>query len=199
MSQDAPIFSKVFGDQWCLLPPIMHKHYANRPFCDEEHVAVGEMDIRCARPLAWLATIFKFVGGIPALNANKVEVRVRFRSSKNTRSLHFVREFFYKGESPHIFHSHMTHRQHGSVSEVTKFGLVWRSHFTWNGVAVLLAHEGYAFSLLGYELPVPLTWLLGSVHAEEHPIDEECFRMKMEVRHPLWGFVYGYRGQFRMQ
>ena len=40
-----PIFQSIFGEQWSVLPPVMHKHYANRPRSNDVVTVEGLMKV----------------------------------------------------------------------------------------------------------------------------------------------------------
>jgi hypothetical protein len=82
--------------------------------------------------------------------------------------------------------------------EFMRLGLGWRMAYTWTGEKVILSHKGYVLSLCGFLLPLPLDLLIGKGCAEETPAGDKEFSMMMEIRHPLWGRVYGYSGKFRI-
>ena len=85
-----------------------------------------------------------------------------------------------------------------NVTEIMAFGICWRSSYHWNGEKVLLKHKGYAFHLFGLFIPLPITWLLGAGNAWETPTSDTGFNMYVEIRHPLWGKLYGYDGHFEL-
>jgi hypothetical protein len=43
-----------------------------------------------------------------------------------------------------------------------------------------------------------LTILIGKGYAEETPLNDDAFAMMTEIRHALWGKIYGYSGSFRV-
>ena len=199
MKEKQAIFKPIFGDSWLTLPPVMKLHYANRPDSTEEYLAVGELEVKAAPALRLIAPVLRLLGGPPVVNARNVPVTVCFKSEPHKDTLHFVRTFHFSGKPPYVFHSRMVPSGGNRVAEVMKFGLVWRMKYKWQEGRVILEHDGYALNFFGKRLRVPLTWILGSVHAEEHPIDDTHFSMKVGITHPLWGFVYGYRGWFKME
>ena len=43
--RNTPIFQSVFGDDWPRMPPVMHLHYANRPYGCDISTAKGTMSV----------------------------------------------------------------------------------------------------------------------------------------------------------
>jgi hypothetical protein len=76
--------------------------------------------------------------------------------------------------------------------EMMGLGLGWRMAYSWNGSKVVLAHKGYVWRLFGFLIPLPLTFLLGAGYGEETAINDDEFSIMTEIRHPLWGRVFGY-------
>lgn len=195
---DEPIFKDIFGKTWLDLPPVLRKHYPNRPYSDDRTVAVGEMDVACAGPVKFFAPIAKLLGQIPATNETNVPVNVTFRSDPNSRAFHFERIFKFRNDRPYAFCSRMVGLGNGDVVEIMRFGLSWKLRYHWDGEKVILLHRGYALHLLGWFIPMPLTFLLGKGHAEETAIDDRTFDMIMHLSHPWWGRIYTYHGRFQV-
>jgi hypothetical protein len=191
-------FKAIFGDTWDKLPPVMHKHYANRPYTDDVTIAEGALDVMCKPPLLWFASLMKLMGQIPARNEKNVPVTVRFQSDKNSRSFHFNRTFNFKSAKPYAFRSRMLQIRNNEVIEVMRFGLGWKMLYLWDGKKVVLQHRGYTLQLFGCLIPVPLTLLMGEGYAEEIPVDDETFDMMTHIVHPWWGKIYEYKGRFKM-
>lgn len=193
-----PIFKSIFGASWDGLPPVMKKHYANRPYTDDETVVEGTLDVMCKPPLLWLSLLMKFMGQIPAQNENGVPVTVRFESDKDSKAFHFNRTFNFKDKTPYTFRSRMIQIKDNEVIEIMRFGLGWKMLYLWDGKKVLLKHNGYALHIFGHFIPVPLTFLMGKGYAEEIAVDDKKFDMITHITHSWWGKVYEYKGRFKI-
>ncbi|ODS22965.1 hypothetical protein AB835_11470 [Candidatus Endobugula sertula] len=194
--KNEPIFKSIFGDTWGDLPLVMQKHYSNRPYSDDVTQVEGFLDVMCKPPLTYLSPLMKIMGQIPMRNETAVPVTVYFESDENTKSLHFNRIFRFKGQKPYLFHSRMLQLKDNQVIEIMRFGLCWKMRYSWDGQKVILKHDGYALSLFGHFIPIPLTLLIGNGYAEEIPIDDNTFSMVTHITHSLWGKLYEYKGQF---
>ena len=153
----------------------------------------------CAGPVQWLAPLFWLTRGIPPQNEKDVSVTVEFKSDRNSKALYFDRIFHFKKRKPYRFRSKMLQTHDNEVIEIMASRFGWRMHFVYQDGRVELKHRGYVFHFPGCFIPLPLTLLLGAGNAEEMAVDENSFDMSVEITHPLWGKVYGYRGRFRMQ
>lgn len=196
--KQSPTFASVFGSAWTELPPVFKKHYRNHPYSTETSSVKGQLDVVCKAPLLWFAPLLRLMGQIPAFNENGVPVRVDFKSDSNSKAFIFDRKFYFSSGKTYSFYSKMIPVKGNELVEIMRFGLGWRLRCIWDGEKVILAHRGYALSLFGHLIPLPLTYLLGAGNAWEYPIDDSTFDMEMSIVHPWWGKVYGYKGRFEV-
>ena len=198
MSEQA-IFKTIFADDWSKLPPVMQKHYVNRPYTDDISCVEGRLDVMCAGPIKFLAPLFWLMKGVPPVNEKNVPVQVRFESNKNTKEFCFNRMFYFKSKKPYCFKSKMFHTTGNQLVEIMPFGIAWKMSYHWEDECVKLKHRGYAFIIFGRMIPLPLKYLIGEGSAVEKAVDDESFDMQVEIRHPWWGKIYEYKGRFRIK
>lgn len=196
--KEEPTFKSIFGESWDKLPPVMKKHYANHPYSNQVTTVEGTLDVYCKPPLIWLSPLMKLLGQIPAFNEKNIPVTVRFESDSNSKAFHFHRCFNLAGGTRYIFHSRMLQISGNEVVEIMRFGLAWKLEYSWDGDKVLLKHKGYALKAFGHLVPLPLTILLGAGNAVEYPVDDNTFDMEVNIAHPIWGDMYGYKGRFEV-
>jgi predicted DCC family thiol-disulfide oxidoreductase YuxK len=197
-NKDQPIFKSIFGKAWDELPPVMRKHYANRPYTEDLVTVEGNLDVMCGGPIRILRSLFLLLRLIPPYNENNVPVTVNFESVKDTREFQFNRTFHFTNSKPYRFRSRLIQVEGNEVIEIMRFGVGWRMNYLWQDGKVILKHRGYAMKLFGRFIPLPLTAILGEGYAEEVAVDDETFNMFVEIRHPWWGKIYGYKGQFKI-
>ncbi|MGM0423036.1 MAG: DUF4166 domain-containing protein [Pseudomonadota bacterium] len=198
MTQKQPIFKDVFKTDWPDLPPVMHQHYANRPYSDDRVTVTGHLDVMCAGPLKLLSPLLWWLRGIPPHNEKNVLTTVHFDSRPDSKALHFNRIFHFKTRKAYSFQSRMLPTSNNEVIEIMPFGLGWRTQFSWRDNKVILEHRGYVLQIGGRFIPLPLTLLLGKGYAEETAIDDKTFAMITHITHPWWGKVYEYKGRFEI-
>lgn len=196
MSQTEPTFKSVFGTAWDDLPPVMKKHYANRPWSSDITSVEGTLDVMCKGPIRLLAPLMRLMGQIPARNEKSVRVTVDFQSDPTSAAFRYNRTFHFRDTAPYVFRSRMIQLEGNLVAEVMRFGLTWKMHYEWDGQKVLLRHRGYALHVFGRFIPLPLTFLMGNGYAEEIAIDDNTFDMVTHITHGLWGKIYEYKGRF---
>ena len=194
--KDQPIFKSIFGEDWDKLPPVMHKHYAIRPYSDDIITVKGELDVMCRGPVRLFSPLFRLMRNVPPVNEESVPVIVHFSADKNRPTFHFHRTFYFKEHKPYSFRTAMIQIRGNEVVEMMAFGLCWRMNYLWEDGRVILRHKGYAFRAFGHFIPLPITWLIGRGDAWERAIDENKFEMSATITHPLWGKVYEYKGWF---
>lgn len=190
-----PIFQLIFGKDWQKLPPVMLKHYANRPYSNDISTVEGHLDVMCK----WYVQPFFFaLSTVPAYNEKNVPVTVNFSSQQNNAGFGFERIFYFKNRKPFYFRSRMYQVKGNEVMERMKYGICWHSHYSWDGARVILAHKGYSLRILGLNIPLPITWLIGRGDAYETPVNDNRFDMCVNITHPLLGNMYEYKGQFKV-
>jgi predicted DCC family thiol-disulfide oxidoreductase YuxK len=193
-----PLFQPIFGADWDRLPHVMKRHYANRPYHDDKVTAEGVMRVESS-PLGRLLTpLFMLAGTLVPYEGDNVPSTVHFVSSADSDAFGFERTFHFPGRPPFRFRSHMKPAGGNVLVEFMRFGLGWRMAYEWDGAKIVLAHKGYVLGLFGILIPLPLALIMGRGYAEETPLSDDEFSMMMEIRHPLWGKVYGYSGRFRI-
>ncbi len=197
-SNAEPTFKSVFGESWDNLPPVMHKHYANRPFSDDVVVVEGKMDIEFNWLAKLLSPLLRMFGTLVPYHGNDIPVTVSFLSEPDSHAYCLSRVFNFPGKKPFHFNSKMVQIEGDDIVEFMKFGIGWRHRLYYNGEKVVLEHRGYVWKLFGKIIPTPVGLFLGKGYAEEIPLTDNSFRMKMNITHPWWGKVYEYRGEFEV-
>lgn len=194
-----PVFKSVFGASWDKLPPVMQKHYANRAYHDDITIAQGSLDIEASRIGRLFFPLFRLMKTLIPCEGKAIPTTVRFITARNSDSFQLDRRMVFPDGSSYHFHSRMKPLGGNELIEIMSCGLGWHMAYAWTDGKVTLQHRGYKFSLLGFLIPLPLTLLLGTGYAEEVPLNDNEFAMMTEIRHPLWGKIYGYSGTFRIK
>lgn len=194
-----PTFKHIFGEAWDALPPVMLKHYANRPYTCDKTIVKGHLDVMCAGIIKLLAPLLWRTGGIPPANAHNIPVTVAFESDMRSKAFAFNRTFYFADRPPYSFQSKMVQIKDNEVVELMKFGIGWKTSFHWEDGCVKLKHRGYILKLFGHYIPIPLTLIVGEGNAIERPLGDSTFDMQVEITHPWWGKIYGYHGRFQIE
>lgn len=195
---EKPLFASVFGADWDGLPRVLQRHYANRAFRDDVVTVEGTLTVEFSPLGRALKPLMRWTKALVPYEGRDVPVKVAFVTDANSNAFRFERAFRFPSRPPYAFRSAMIPVGGDLLTEWMSGGLGWRTAYRWNGTKVTLTHRGYVARLFGLAIPVPLTLFLGAGYAEEEAIDDDSFSMWTEIRHPLWGRVFGYRGQFRV-
>ncbi len=196
---DTPIFQPIFGAPWADMPPVMHRHYANRPYTHDIVRVEGIMEITSSRLMRIFSALLKRTGLLVPYEGTQVPTVVQFRSEPTSRAFHFDREFHFPGRPPYHFRSRMMPAGGDEVTEHMSLGIGWRAAYAYADNKVTLTHKGYVWCLFGLRIPMPFHLLFGKGYAEEEAAGDNGFRMSMEIRHPWFGHIYGYSGMFEVK
>ena len=194
--KSTPVFQHIFGKQWEQLPRVMKKHYGIFPYSNDVTAIEGRLDVYSSGAIKFMAPLISRMGIIPPYHQKNTHVTVRFESDKHHPYFHFKRIFYFNDRRPHVFNSKMMRYRGNEVIEIMRFGLCWRTRFSWCDGRIKMQHAGYGIVFFNYFLPLPLTAIFGSGNAEEIPVDDKTFDMRVQVSHPWWGIVYEYKGRF---
>lgn len=181
------------------MPPVMHQHYANRPYTRDAVTVEGIMEVRASRLMQFFAPLLKWSGLLVPYQGQQVPTTVTFRSEPDSRAFVFDRAFRFPQKKPYHFRSRMVPVGGNEVIEYMSLGIGWRAAYRFADSKVTLTHRGYVWRALGFNIPMPLHWLFGKGYAEEEATSESSFRMKMAIRHPWFGEVYAYAGNFEVK
>lgn len=196
MNNTDPIFRAIFGNQWDSLPPVMHKHYANRPHSNDVVTVEGVMKVGLSVFARFLSPILRLSGTLVPYAGENIPITVHFRSELESSSYCFDRIFHFPDKKPYYFRSRMVPVGGNEVVEFMPIGIGWHARYRYDGNKILIEHCGYKMEWFGKMIRLPLEWFLGKGHAEEVAIGDNNFRMVMDIRHPLLGKIYAYSGEF---
>jgi len=199
MTKKDPIFQSILGEQWFSLPPVLHRHYANRPYCDDVVVVEGKMDVEFGWPVSLLNPFLRLFGALVPHQGHDIPVTVHFRSEIDSEAYCLDRTFNFINKKPYIFSSKMVQVKDDVIIEFMKFGIGWKHRYYYDGKKVLLEHRGYVWKIFDIIIPIPLGFFLGKGYAEEESLTDNSFRMKMNITHPVFGKMYEYRGEFEVK
>lgn len=191
------IFQNIFGQSWRQLPEVFQKHYANRAYSNDIIKADGWLEIEISPILAIFAPLLSIFGTLLP-RPGRVDCQVDFTSNPKDKHFRFIRKVVYENQQSANFNSRLEHLKSNEVIEFTKSGIGWHCTFDFDGAQVNLRHKSYCMRIFGIIVPIPLELFFGVGIAHETPIDEDNFAMYMEMRHPIFGKIYGYSGEFQI-
>ncbi len=197
-NSDDPVFKPVFGADWDKLPPLMRRRFASRPYREDRVTVEGLLDVSSSPLGRMLKPLFRLTGTLVPYEGRRIPVTVHFVTNAASNAFGFDRTFHFPGRKPYRFRSAMIPTGGNEIVEMMAAGIGLRMSCTWTGAKLVLAHKAYVINLFGHLIPLPLGFLIGRGYAEETPLNENEYAMMAEIRHPLWGRVFGYSGAFRV-
>ncbi len=192
-----PVFHAVLGDDWHKLGEVIRRHYFLRPYSNDAITVHGTMrEVYHSRVAAMLMPFSRLVGALVPYQGKDVPIAVHYTVRPDSGALYWNRVFRFPGRPPFHFRSHMEQIGHQQVIEYVRFGVGLRLRVTAEDGALVFRDEGYVWRLFGLKLPLPVGLLLGRAYVEERPVDDRHFSMCMHLRHPLFGELFRYSGDF---
>ena len=193
-----PAFKSVFGDAWKTLPPVIHKRYSNNRYSDDISQSKGLVDVDFSwlfRIISPFCNLFKIL--VP-YRGRDIPLTVSYISKPDSKATYFHRVFSFPNKKPYLFKASMLPTRDNEVIEFMNLGIGWKMYYTYDGESVKLNHKGYVWRVFGRLIPIPLGLFLGEGYAEETPVSNDEFFLKMGLKHFLFGDVFSVKGQFRM-
>lgn len=198
MNSSQPIYQSIFGTHWHALPAVIKHHYANPPFCHEANLAKGMLTVKMNRIARLITPLFRLFGALVPYQGESVPVTVCFRSEPKSNALRFERTFHFSNRKVAIFNSRMQPLCDNQLIEYFRFGVGWKHRCYFDGEKVIFQHLGYVWTVAGRSIPIPLSLLIGKAYAEETPLPNHAFALRVVLIHPLFGRLYEYHGQLEM-
>lgn len=196
--QKALIFQPAFGEQWSKLPPVLHKHYANRSHSRDTVVMQGTMQFEASRMARLLSPLMRLSGMVPMFTAKDVPATVQMASQPDKSSLAFHRVFNVPGRKPLTFLTEMEPMGGSRFIDWTRDDIGWHMEIASDENGVTMSHCGYYGRLFGKIFRLPLEWLIGTCNAWEKVEGDNHFSMRMEIRRRNGKLFYTYSGEFQI-
>ena len=194
MNKKEQTFKTVFGSAWEKLPPVFQKRYMNRSYTNDIVTVEGIMEINYSKLMSCLMPFFKLMHVLVPYKGKNISVKVDFRSQDDAVCLD--RKFYFPHKKPYEFNSRMRVIKLNEVIEHMAWGISWKTHYFYDGKKVVMQHKAYVWKILGLNIRLPLEIFMGKGHAEEEMIDDNSYRVTMNIAHPWFGVMYTYTGDF---
>lgn len=198
MPSEKPIFSAVFGKDWEIMPDIFKSRYGNYAFKDQNIMVKGKMNIHVSKFFSFLTPYLQLPGALVPYKGKQIPVTVEFQSKENSSLVYMNRVFYYPRKKPYSFNSTLLVTKKGDVIEMMRFGVGIRMHYNFTDNKVELKHGGYIWRIFDYNIPIPLTIILGRVYAHEIVLTPQSFSMLVNITHPILGRIFEYDGIFEL-
>jgi len=193
-----PIFAAVFGKQWDNMPEVFKSRYGNFAFKQQTIKVTGEMNIHVSRFFSFLSPFLRLAGTPVPYQGEKIPVTVEFTSNADSAIVNMNRTFYYPGQKNYTFNSRILVTSKGDVIDLMRFGIGVRIYYSYADNKVELTHGGYIWRIFGFNIPIPLTIILGKVSGHEAAVSSNSFSMLVKFSHPLLGKIFEYNGVFEL-
>lgn len=196
-TSNQPIFQTIFADKWPTLPKVFKSHYAIRADSNDVIVAKGTISVEYSWLVAFFKPLMSCLKILPLKRAHNIPIEVIFSCAKNPTAFCFNRIFYYP-QGKFEFNSKQIPLEDNLIVEMTQWNLGWKFTYEYENGQVLLNHNTYVLKLFSWYIPLPLGIFLGRCFADETPISDTEFKMRVQFRHWLFGVTYQYYGTFKI-
>lgn len=185
------IMQKALGVQWYQLPKGLQQHYAADT---GGHYESGVLSIRYPGRMQWPLNALRLLGALLNRRGEQVPTEVR-RWSRNARQ-HWERTVTYPDGHRVKFRSVVVYAGNNELIEYTNAVLGLRMQVSVADQQLFYHSRGYVLNLGVVQLPIPEWLALGHATIVETELYERRFAMDFRLRHPLFGEVFSYAGEF---
>ncbi len=195
---EKPIFAYVFANNWQSMPEIFKIRYGNFAFRQQSIKVKGKLNIFMSRYYSCLKPFLRLTGALVPCQGQNIPVTVEFNTKLDSATIFMNRTFNFQNQKPYSFNSRLLVMKTGEVIELMRFGLGVSFNYCYENNKILLIQRRYIWRICGFNLRLPLTFLLGKVTAHEMMISNTSFAMLVTITHPLFGKLFEYDGEFEL-
>jgi hypothetical protein len=138
----------------------------------------------------------RLVGALIPYRGRNVPVHVVNQSPPGSASYFWERVFLFPGRAPFAFPSTMVCTGDHEITEFVRFGFGIRLKVSVQDGGLIEKDVGYVLNVGRWAIPLPMNLLMGWASIEEHPVSDTEFKMRMVLKHPMFGHTFGYSGRF---
>ena len=189
------MFKAVLGSNWDRLDPVLQARYNFVPGTTK--ILAGTMQVKHGRLARMLMPLIRITGALVPVQGSGFQVTVTTDVSGD--ELKWMR-IFKKDNKTYDFKSSM--REKGDkIIESVGMGIGLRMQLKAVQGGLEYIDKGYVISIGKYVIPLPFHWLLGRSHVVEKTslLPDREIHLLFTIRHPLFGFVFSYEGDFNMK
>lgn len=199
MNRNEPIFKSIYQAGWHELPPVLLKHYANRPYSKDVVTVEGVLKVYLSPFARLLAPIFRITGALVPFSGENIPVTVHFRSESDSTVYIFDRTFHFPNKKPYRFRSRIAPIGGNEAIEWMPIGIGWHACHYFNGKKTTMEHRGFKMKLFGKTISLLLEFILGKGYAEEEATGDDSFHMYMDFTSSIVWQILFLHGRFHFE
>jgi hypothetical protein len=193
------LFKKILGSEWNLLHPDIQERFGHNPQPDKPLYYTGHLsELSCSKfgkLLGYLTLPFLKGALLPFHDAN-VPVDIEVYSKPNNPSIFKQRIYHLHGRKSIQFTSYMQESSNGEVLEYVGMGLGMKLLLHVRDGDLYFTSDGYFLQIFNWRIPMPDLLTPGVVHLSHCNEDAGQFRIRIEIKHSLFGTSYIQAGVF---
>ena len=186
----------ALAEQWELLPEALKNHYRENSL--GENTAEGWLDIEYPWFMQWPLNVLRLMGAL--VNRRGQSLPSTAIKSMNGDQQNWHRNIVFPDGKIVNFKSRLVSNGNAGFIEYTNAFLGLKMYPFVEGETLRYESKGYVLKLGRFKLPIPEWMALGHASIIEHqvnPDDKLSFKMDFRLRHPLFGELFCYKGEFK--
>jgi hypothetical protein len=193
------LFKKILGSEWNQLHPDIQERFGHNPQPDRPLYYTGHLsELSCSKFgkfLGYLTLPFLKGALLPFHDAN-FPVDIEVYSKPNNPSIFKQRIYHLHGRKSIQFTSYMQEGSSGEVLEYVGMGLGMKLLLHVRDGDLYFTSDGYFLQIFNWRIPMPDLLTPGVVHLSHCNEDAGQFRIRIEIKHFLFGTSYIQAGVF---
>lgn len=184
----------ALGEQWQQLPPALKAHY-NEDENGENH-SQGLLTIEYPWFMQWPLSFFRLFGAL--VNRRGVDLTTTVSKINKNGTQYWHREVNYPNGEKIIFDSKVILDRNNYFIEYVNNYLGLKMQAQVQQDKLYYESKGYVLKLGKIKIPIPEWLALGhaSIIEWQEENSAETFNMDFRIKHPLFGELFCYKGQF---
>lgn len=188
------LMQQALGEQWQQLPAGLQRHYAtdNKGRSHER----GVLTIAYPGWMQWPLHALRLLGAL--LNQRGERVPTEVVRHMDDAVQHWQRTVSYPNGRQVGFSSAVVYAGGNELIEYTNAIVGLRMRVAVDGEQLRYESNGYVLKLGSFKLGIPEWLALGHASIVETALGDKRFAMDFRLRHPLFGEVFSYAGEFEV-
>ncbi len=189
------VFEQILGKKFKELHPILKIHY-NLHEPGEMRVFEGRMDeIKVSKVALILRPAFKLLNAFTPIPGKNIKTLLKNSVCVKDSSMLWNRTFYYDRRIID-FNTKMICNSPGFVTEYVGMGLGIVMQVDIRDSKLRFESTHYHWNLRFFRIPIPHFLSPGKAVINEFAIDSNTLAVDFQVKHPLFGKMFGYKGTF---